>query len=61
MKYKVLLGPIQLTSNTQAHEGEIIDLPESDGSQLVRWGHVEEFKPPKTAKSADTKENEADK
>jgi hypothetical protein len=41
MKYKVLCGPIQVTADTQAHTGEIIDLPEADGTQLARWGIVE--------------------
>lgn len=41
MKYKVLAGPIQVTADTQATTGEIVDLPEADGTQLARWGIVE--------------------
>lgn len=41
MKYKVLDGPIQIAVDTQAQTGEIIELPEADGTQLARWGIVE--------------------
>jgi hypothetical protein len=39
-QYIVCLGPVATSATTVANEGDTIELSDSDGEQLQRWGVV---------------------